>query len=175
MTLTEKQLTILQHTLGATKYGTPQKKLKDFMRNHFCAGGDDEVVCRELVGMGLMETWAGADESGRVPGYPYYNCSVTEQGKLVVRTKSTKAPQKPKRWRTPIAAQGQLIARWGKCECELAVVYVNGPGTKTGDGHLLYQALNVPGALSRGLLEELEARGYDLTTLQFSISKKVPC
>ncbi len=86
--MTPSQLHILQHALGVDKYG--QGKM---YRDHFCAGGNDEVVCRELVSLGYMRTWRGADENGQVTGYPYYNCSVTEEGKAAMLSASPAPPK----------------------------------------------------------------------------------
>ncbi len=86
--MTAAQLHVLQHSLGVDKYGQGE-----MCRNHFCAGGGDEAICRELVAMGLMKTWTGADENGRVPHYPYYNCSVTEAGKAAMLAESPKPPK----------------------------------------------------------------------------------
>ena len=86
--MTARQLEILQHALGVDQYGRGQ-----MYRDHFCAGGDDETVCRELVAMGHMCTWRGADERGQVPGFPYYNCSVTDQGKRAMLAESPQAPK----------------------------------------------------------------------------------
>jgi hypothetical protein len=82
-----RQLEIIQHALGVDKYGQKPRGWDDYPRNHFCAGRDDEDVCRELVAMGLMENWPD-------PGYlPYYNCSVTEAGKKAMRNESPKPPK----------------------------------------------------------------------------------
>ncbi len=79
--LTPKQLEILQHSLGLDQYGQGE-----MYRNHFCAGDDDESTCRELVGMGLMETFTRSY-------LPYYNCIVTDVGKVAVLAESPKAPK----------------------------------------------------------------------------------
>jgi len=43
------------------------------------------------------------------------------------------------------------------------------------DGHLLYGALAyIDVGHGKSLVEELEDRGYDITTLQFSIKRKYP-
>lgn len=81
--MTPRQLEILQHALGVDQYGRG-----DMYRNHFCAGGEDEDVCRELVGMGLMRVW-----HPNASPLPYYNCTVTEEGKRVVREQSPKPPK----------------------------------------------------------------------------------
>lgn len=87
--LTARQLEILQHALGVDQYGQGE-----MYRNHFCAGGGDEDICRELVVLGYMRLWPHADPTtGETPGYPYYNCSVTEQGKAAMRAESPKSPK----------------------------------------------------------------------------------
>ena len=89
MTLTAGQLEILQHSLGVDKYGQGPT-----YRNHFCAGGTDEDRCRELVAMGYMRLWPHADPTtGETPGYPYYNCSVTEAGRAAMIAESPKPPK----------------------------------------------------------------------------------
>jgi hypothetical protein len=87
--LDARQLEILQHALGVDKHGQGA-----MYRNHFCAGGSDEDVCRELVAMGLMRLWPHADPvTGETPGFPHYNCSVTEKGKAVMLEQSPPAPK----------------------------------------------------------------------------------
>ena len=81
-TLTAEQLHILQHSLGADKYGQGEQ-----YRNHFCAGGKDEPTCRELVALGYMR------QHETTPVYPYYNCSVTEEGKRAMREQSPSPPK----------------------------------------------------------------------------------
>lgn len=102
-----KQLEILQHALGVDKHGQGR-----MYRNHFCAGGSDEPICIELVSMGLMKqhlttTWL-----------PYFNCSVTDKGRQVVRDES---PAPPKLTRSQIryrrfldAGSGLKFGEWLK-------------------------------------------------------------
>jgi len=80
--MTERQLEILQHSLGVDQHG--QGKM---YRNHFCAGADDEPVCRELVALGYMRQHATTD------WLPYFNCSVTDAGKQAVRDQSPPPPK----------------------------------------------------------------------------------
>jgi len=70
LVLTPRQLEILRHALGVDQYGRGE-----MYRRHFCAGGDDETVCRELVALGFMETFVRS-------WLPYYNCIVTEAANL---------------------------------------------------------------------------------------------
>lgn len=71
-----------------------------------------------------------------------------------------------------------LSARWSKREKDIVFRYPDRP-----DGHLLNDALcnarmrrdydSATGfRLEGSLVDELKARGYDLTTLRFSIQKK---
>ena len=80
--MTARQLEILQHSLGLDEYGQGT-----MYRNHFCAGVDDEAVCRELVALGYMEQHPTTD------WLPYFNCSVTKAGKAAVRSESPKPPK----------------------------------------------------------------------------------
>ena len=80
--ISERQLSILQHSLGLDKYGRGARH-----RNHFCAGEDDEPICRELVALGLMRQHA------TTTWLPYFNCSVTEAGERVIREFSPSPPK----------------------------------------------------------------------------------
>lgn len=62
-----------------------------------------------------------------------------------------------------------LTARWSKRERDVLYHY-----PRSCDGHLLHGAFGRPMADGDGmsLIEELEKRGYDLTTLRFSIKRK---
>ena len=82
--MTPKQLEILQHTVGADRYGNPPKYGG---RNHFCAGVADEPTCRELVALGFMV------QHETTQAYPYFNCSATDAGKKAMREASLKAPK----------------------------------------------------------------------------------
>lgn len=69
-----------------------------------------------------------------------------------------------------------LAAKWSKREKDVMFYY---PGSKS-DGHLLHcffsyartSFTEMQDPKSKSLLDELEARGYDITTLKFSIKKK---
>lgn len=80
-----------------------------------------------------------------------------------------------KRLRAPKAKPGELIARWGKVEGIVDLCY-DGPSRP--DMHLLHGALTgkkfqpFDSTWSASFLQELEERGYDITTLKFSIKKK---
>lgn len=104
--LTPRQLDILQHSLGVDQYGQGR-----MYRNHFCAGGDDEQICRELVALGFMETFERSY-------LPYYNCTVTKAGKQAMREASPKPPvltRSQKRYREFLDADtGWSFGEWLK-------------------------------------------------------------
>lgn len=81
--LTSRQLEILQHSLGVDQYG--QGKM---YRNHFCAGGEDEQICLQLVEMGFMHVWHPNESP-----LPYCNCAVTDAGKRAMIEASPKPPK----------------------------------------------------------------------------------
>ena len=81
--MTPDQLHILQHALGVDQYGQGE-----MYRNHFCAGVGDEPTCRELVEMGYMYVFRP-----NASPYPYYNVSVTEEGKRAMIEASPKPPK----------------------------------------------------------------------------------
>jgi hypothetical protein len=69
-----------------------------------------------------------------------------------------------------------LSAEWSKKEKDIVFYHPDGPQTKC-DGHFLYSSFSVGkfdhnAKLQKAFLDELEARGYDITTLRFSICKK---
>lgn len=63
-----------------------------------------------------------------------------------------------------------LRVRWSKRERDLLFLWDKYPP----DGHLLYGAFCVGTDGERSFAKELEARGYDLTTLRFQIRRKDP-
>lgn len=82
-----------------------------------------------------------------------------------------------KRLRAPKARVGELVARWGKVEGEIDLCY---DGPTRPDMHLLHNALTgkrgrptISGGFEwdDSFVEELKARGYDITTLRFSVRK----
>ena len=107
--MTPEQLHILQHSLGVDKYG--QGKM---YRNHFCAGGKDEAICRELVAIGYMR------EHPTTSILPYYNCSVTDKGRSAMLAESPKPPNltwSQKRYRAFLNADsGMSFIEWLRCE-----------------------------------------------------------
>ena len=102
--MTKSQLDILQHALGVDKYGRGE-----MYRNHFCAGGDDEATCRELVALGYMTTFTRSY-------LPYYNCTVTEAGNAEMLAASHKLPKltrSQERYRRFLNADtGQSFREW---------------------------------------------------------------
>lgn len=115
--MTPAQLHILQHALGVDQYGLVHychegREHYGFMpnRNHFCAGGSDEDVCKELIALGYMKLHRTTEV------YPYFNCSVTESGKEAVRRESPPAPKlsrSQKRYREFLHADtGYSFGEW---------------------------------------------------------------
>lgn len=97
---------------------------------------------------------------------------------------------KTKRYRRRKAKPGQLIAYYGKAERwdkpDVCIAW-GGDGAKQADASLLYVALcakrmepclrsespiKSDHKFVESFVEELEKRGYDLTTLKFSIEQK---
>lgn len=91
-----------------------------------------------------------------------------------------------KRLRKPVMKVGELRMFWGReyrQAPEIMYAYC-GDTTMRRDMHLLWRYLDTQhpdphvqplySKMQPSLLEELEARGYDLTTLKFSIKKKEP-
>ena len=105
--MTERQLEILQHSLGLDQYGQGQ-----MYRNHFCAGGSDEETCRELVALGYMV------QHETTKWLPYFNCSVTDAGKEAIKRESPRAPRLSrgqKRYRAFLEADtGESFGQWLK-------------------------------------------------------------
>jgi hypothetical protein len=82
--VTDRQLNILQHSLGVDQYGRGEQ-----YRNHFVAGGDDITTCRELVALGYMqESDSYGELSGNMPCF-----FVSDAGKKAMRDGSPKPPK----------------------------------------------------------------------------------
>ena len=78
-----------------------------------------------------------------------------------------------KRWRSPKAKDGELKVQYGKLPLDSPdIIYVGGNGTSRPDRRLLHYIFSLGHFDGKSLYEELESRGYDLTTLKFSIQKK---
>lgn len=78
-----------------------------------------------------------------------------------------------KRWRTIQPKPGHIVARWGKPDRWNSpdLCYAWGSRAQKPDGRVLMRALEEAEVFEgRSLREELELRGYDLTTLRFSIA-----
>jgi hypothetical protein len=76
-------LQILQHSLGVNEFGEGTQ-----YRNHFCAGGKDLEICREMVVHGYMAEHVGIAISAHEPWF-----NVTPAGKAAVRQFSQKRPK----------------------------------------------------------------------------------
>jgi len=98
--MTLRQLEIIQHALGADKYG---RRPRD-SRNFFCAGEADESDCKALVEKGLMK------QHKRTELYPYFNCSVTDDG---INAMLRESPAPPKLTRSQKRYQSFLDADSG--------------------------------------------------------------
>lgn len=82
----------------------------------------------------------------------------------------------PKRYRVPQAKPGELRACYGKPDRfdrpDLCYVW-GGPPAERSDGRVLSVAIEgLPVFEGKNLRQELEARGYDITTLRFSVRKQ---
>lgn len=70
------------------------------------------------------------------------------------------------------ARPGELKATWSRREEDINFDW-GGSGAGKPDGHMLYGAICCVVLVGgKTLMQELEARGYDLTTLRFSIRQK---
>ena len=82
-----------------------------------------------------------------------------------------------KRWRVPVPKPGHLLALYGRTDRfnspDLVYVYPN-RNIKCDSRVLMHALEEVPVYDGKSLREELEARGYDITTLKFSIKLKDP-
>lgn len=82
-----------------------------------------------------------------------------------------------RRWRKPVAKPGELLVKWGK-EYGDEDLYYCFPDNECGmsrDSRLMSCAFESTVLFKedgRTLRQELEARGYDIKTLKFSIMKK---
>lgn len=84
-----------------------------------------------------------------------------------------------KRYRMTSAKPGELKAAWGRGDVrgdppDLQYAW-GGRGASSPDGRILCNALQEAHVFKdRTLVQELEDRGYDITTLKFSIQQKAP-
>ncbi len=81
----------------------------------------------------------------------------------------------------PRAREGQIKVQWANtAEGGEDLHYFRGEGVGRADGWLLHSAISAPthspmkNEWHPSLLEELEARGYDIKTLKISVEKKKP-
>lgn len=71
------------------------------------------------------------------------------------------------------AKPGEIKAGWNARERDVGFAW-GGDGASKADSNLLYGALCFKSVLGdKTLVQELEARGYDLTTMRFSIRRKM--
>lgn len=91
----------------------------------------------------------------------------------------------PKRYRAPKLKEGELRMYYGKVDGDIDVVYAwQGDSSMRRDTRLLHHFLGserpdpfakpIFSKMDPSLLKELENRGYDITTIKFSIMKKQP-
>lgn len=79
-----------------------------------------------------------------------------------------------KRWRAPKAKPGELKIAYGKSEGDIDLFYCHGgEGASKRDSRMLSHFIEGTTYFEgRNLRQELEYRGYDITTLKFSIQRK---
>ncbi len=87
-----------------------------------------------------------------------------------------------KRYREPKANPGELKAQYGKLKHDSPdIIYAWGDGCSSADARLLHYVMSrewyhpADGTWGDSFIKELEKRGYDITTLKFSIKKLVMC
>lgn len=81
-----------------------------------------------------------------------------------------------KRYRTPVAKPNELLVKYGQEYGNRGLYYCypeNGCGMKCDSRIVMTAFERAPIYEGKTMREELEARGYDITTLKFSIMKKV--
>ena len=73
---------------------------------------------------------------------------------------------------------GVLLAQWGRDASREPpdLIYAYGDGVPRADMHILHNTLSCvryvgAGQFSPSFIDELKARGYDITTLRFSVQK----
>ena len=78
-----------------------------------------------------------------------------------------------KRWREPKSKPNELLVKYGKSCGELDLFYCHDGEAHRCDSRLLSIAFEGTQIIGEGTLrEQLEQRGYDITTLRFSIRKR---
>lgn len=80
----------------------------------------------------------------------------------------------PKRWREPKAKPGELKVAFGKSDGELDLFYCHGgDGASKRDSRMVSHFMEgVTFFDDRNMRQELDYRGYDITTLKFTIQRK---
>ena len=81
-----------------------------------------------------------------------------------------------RRFRAPVAKRGELLAKYGQehGHQDIYYCYPENDSNMRRDGRILSKAFEENEVfMGRSLREELEYRGYDITTFKFSI-KKLP-
>ena len=87
MSLTKKQLSILQHTLGADQYGNSRHERNIFGTHKEGEGGQ---ICESLVSLGYMTSREGNQDI--FPGETFY--FATKTGKQAMQDESPKPPKR---------------------------------------------------------------------------------
>lgn len=125
MKLTDKQLHILQHSLGCDKYGRPDYKVDPengylgYRRSHFVTDPDcpDGIFCEELAANGLMKDHGPTPYSG---GMHFY--TVTKEGVEAMKDQSPKPPKlsaSKRRYQDFLSADsGMRFGEWLKLKRE---------------------------------------------------------
>lgn len=95
---------------------------------------------------------------------------------MTMQKENTSGQTTARRLRKPKVKPGELRVYWGRCErydAPSLVYYAGGGGADRRDGRVLSEAFEgkLP-MFESTLAKELDARGYDLTTIQFSIRVK---
>lgn len=79
----------------------------------------------------------------------------------------------PKRYRAPVAKPGQLLVKYGQEHGDQDLYFCHGgDGASKRDANLLILAFSRDLGNGKSLRQELEARGYDITTLRLSVMHK---
>lgn len=95
--MSPEQLQILQHTTGMDEHG--RFKGGEQYRNHFVAGGSDEVVCRELVALGYMTERNMGALSGGMPCFTATRAGIkAAQDESPPPPKLTRAQRRYRAW-----------------------------------------------------------------------------
>ncbi len=79
----------------------------------------------------------------------------------------------PKMPRAPKSKPGELKLQWGKLpgESEPEVCGSCGEGCSKSDLYLMFSALCNEDSINPSIADQLQLRGYDITTIKFSIQK----